>query len=76
MDLKADTYLGMVEHQNGLGAGGSYSVTAAVQVPADLSGPYYLFVITDPPSNSAIGKVFEGGRGPRGQQQPVISLRP
>ena len=28
---------------------------------SDLSGPYYLFVITDPPTDSAIGQVFEGG---------------
>ncbi len=61
LDLKADRYLGMVTHQNGLAAGGSYSVTTAVQVPSDLVGPYYLFVITDPPASSAIGMVFEGG---------------
>ena len=30
-------------------------------MPSDLIGPYYLFVITDPPTDSAIGKVFEGG---------------
>src|SRR5262249_8259546 len=48
-------------HDGGLAAGGSYTVTVPVQVPADLSGPYYLFVITDPPTDSAIGKVFEGG---------------
>ena len=51
----------MVEHQNGLGAGASYLVTTQVQVPPDLSGPYYLFVITDPPTDSPIGKLFEGG---------------
>ncbi len=61
LDLKADTYLGMVLHQNGLGANGSYTVTTQVQVPANLSGPYYLFVITDPPTDSSIGQVFEGG---------------
>ena len=61
LELKTDTYLGMVKHQNGLGAGASYTVTTQVQVPPDLSGPYYLFVITDPQTDSAIGQVFEGG---------------
>ena len=48
-------------HQDGLAAGASYTVTTQVQVPTNLSGPYYLFVITDPPTDSPIGKVFEGG---------------
>ncbi len=61
LDLKADRYLGMVTHQNGLGAGASYTVTTPVQVPSDLIGPYYLFVISNPPIDSPIGKVFEGG---------------
>ena len=61
LDLKADRYLGMVMHTAGLSGGASYTVTTTVQVPQDLSGPYYLFVITDPPTDSAIGKVFEGG---------------
>ena len=30
-------------------------------MPTNLGGPYYLFVITDPPTDSPIGKVFEGG---------------
>ena len=51
----------MVAHQDGLAGGASYTVTTPVQVPADLSGPYYLFVITDPPTDSPIGQVFEGG---------------
>ncbi len=61
LDLKADTYLGMVEHMHGLGAGASYTITTQVQVPVNLSGPYYLFVITNPPVDSPIGMVFEGG---------------
>ena len=66
LDLKADRYLSPLDsdvtiHGNGLGAGASYTVTAQVQVPIDLSGPYYLFVITDPPTDDAIGQVFEGG---------------
>ena len=61
LELKTDTYLGMTTHENGLAAGASYTVTTQVQVPTNLSGPYYLFVITDPPTDSPIGKVFEGG---------------
>ena len=61
LDLKADVYLGSVEHDGGLGANGSYTVTTPVEIPVNLSGPYYLFVITDPPLDSAIGMVFEGG---------------
>ena len=60
LDLEADPYLGMSEHQGGLAAGASYTVTVPVQVPSNLSGPYYLFVITNPPVDSPIGSVFEG----------------
>ena len=61
LDLKADTYLGEVVHTGGLGAGDNYTVTTQVQVPSNLSGPYYLFVISNPPVDSPIGMVFEGG---------------
>ena len=36
-------------------------MTTPVQVPTNLSGPYYLFVIANPPVDSPIGTVFEGG---------------
>ena len=61
LDLKADDYLGEYVHTGGLASGASYTVTTQVQVPANLSGPYYLFVITNPPVDSSIGQVFEGG---------------
>ncbi len=61
LDLVADVYLGMVPHTGGLAAGASYTVTTPVQVPSNLSGPYYLFVISNPPTDSPIGSVFEGG---------------
>ena len=62
LDLKADRYLGMVDAPGRPGRPAPATRSRRqVQVPADLSGPYYLFVITDPPTDSAIGKVFEGG---------------
>src|SRR5262249_51364 len=60
LDLKADRYLGFIEHKGHLAAGQSYSVDTTVDLPLDLLGPYYGFVITDPPPDKPQGKVFEG----------------
>jgi hypothetical protein len=60
LDVMADRYLGFVRRTGVLGAGESYTVTTTVRVPADLIGPYYLFVVTDPAIDTPIGKVFEG----------------
>jgi subtilase family serine protease len=60
LDLNSDRYLDTVPHQGGLTAGDSYSVDRTLTVPTDLSGPFYVFVITDPSRNGQ-GGVFEGG---------------
>ncbi|PNY36631.1 hypothetical protein C2E31_12350 [Rhodopirellula baltica] len=61
LDLSGDIYLGSVEHQDGLAAGEAYSIETTVPLPADLLGPYYVFVITDPDRERFAGDVFEGG---------------
>ena len=59
LDLTTDRFLGSVPHQGGLNAGEDYTVTRTLTAPVDLSGPYYVFVITDPVRNNLIGNVFE-----------------
>jgi hypothetical protein len=45
----------------GLKAGGSYSVTTTFRASGNLLGPWYVFVITDPPtSGNPRGQEFEG----------------
>jgi len=40
-------YLGTRTHNGNLGVGNSYSQTAALSVPSNITGAYYLYVITD-----------------------------
>ena len=63
LDPNADRYLGQVEHKGVVAAnGGSYTVSASFKLPAQLTGTYYVIVLTDPTVNGAgpRGKVFEG----------------
>ena len=60
LDLRADRFLGVVERKNGLLSGDRYSITTSIDVPSDLLGPYFLFVVTDPLRGTDIGRVFEG----------------
>ena len=57
LDPGTDLHLGSVLHQGSLGpAGASYSGSLMARLPAGISGPYYVFVLTD--SNN---RVFERG---------------
>ena len=61
LDVKADTFLELDEHEGVLDVAESVAITLQVQAPADFSGTYNLFAVTDPVrSNSIIGDVFEG----------------
>ncbi|MBX9652245.1 carboxypeptidase regulatory-like domain-containing protein, partial [bacterium] len=42
-----DLSLGTVKHQGGLASGNSYSVNNSFNLPAGLSGSFYVFVVTD-----------------------------
>ena len=58
----SDTFLDDVQHTGGLGAGASYTMTDTLKAPQNLSGPWYVFVLTDP-ADCLIqprGMVFEG----------------
>jgi YD repeat-containing protein len=59
LDMSADRYLGLVEHTGDLLPNENYTVSETFDVPIDLIGPYYVFVITDPVRRSPIGSVFE-----------------
>ncbi|MGA2068563.1 MAG: CARDB domain-containing protein, partial [Thermoguttaceae bacterium] len=53
-------YVGTVQHTGGLPAGAGYTNSLTFQAPTDLTGPWYVFVITDPPTASEPrGSVFE-----------------
>jgi hypothetical protein len=57
----ADTFFTTVHHTGGLAANGSCTSTVTLKAPRGLTGPWYVFVITDPPTaSSARGAVFEG----------------
>ncbi|MGE3817844.1 MAG: putative Ig domain-containing protein, partial [Isosphaeraceae bacterium] len=59
LDLRSDRYLGSVNHKGGLAAGRGYTVSQQLRAPRDLTGSYYVFVITDPPHYGPRGVVFE-----------------
>jgi subtilase family serine protease len=57
----ADVYYASVDHTGGLAAGASYQNTVTLQAGRNMTGPWYVFVLTDPPTPySARGAVYEG----------------
>lgn len=76
LDTQRDRYLASVPRNNGLEAGGSYTVNQTIDLPSDLTGAYYVFVVTDPAQQqSPRGNVFEGsaeGNNSTASNQPVI----
>ena len=48
LDVRSDPFLGSVQHVGALQPNGSYTVTRTYTVPHGLTGPYYMFVLTDP----------------------------
>ena len=75
LDLQSDRYLGYVEYTGSLSAGGNYTVDKTLQLPTDLVGSYYVFVITDAPQSSPRGVVFEGndeGNNAKASIQPLV----
>ncbi len=61
LDLNADTYLGSVTHYGGLASKDSYVIPEKnFDIPTNLSGSFYVFVVTDPRSSTTKGQVFEG----------------
>ena len=59
-----------------LAAGASYDVTRTFRLPQNLSGDFYVFVVTDPArSVGDRGAVFENGReldNSRASAQPIL----
>ena len=62
LDLRADHYLARSEHNGGLAAGASYTVTSSVRLPKQLLGPWHVIVVADPVQNGPVGTVFEYGK--------------
>jgi subtilase family serine protease len=60
LDLQSDRYLDFERHIGVLQPGEGYTVTQTLKAPNDLDGPFYVFVITDPPRRRPRGEVFEG----------------
>src|SRR5262249_27920081 len=77
----SDHYLATVYHSGSLKAHGSYDVTTTLRAPPDLTGPWYVFVITDPPrSDQPRGDVFEAAKednnATHAPQQLIIEVPP
>jgi large repetitive protein len=47
LDTTIDRYIGSIDQTSNLAAGGSYTVTQQLNLPKDLTGAYYLFVVAD-----------------------------
>ncbi len=65
LDPNSDYFVSYVDREGGLTAGDSYSVETTITPPSWLTGPFYVFVLTDPPNYDLdrdifIGDVFEG----------------
>jgi subtilase family serine protease len=78
-DAQADRYLGTANHSGGLAAGQSYGITQSFQAPSDLSGSYYVLVITDPRNASGVSLVYEGNaeqNNDRASIQPLLIEQP
>ncbi|MFX8685153.1 hypothetical protein ABTM63_20540, partial [Acinetobacter baumannii] len=60
----ADIYLGAVTHTGGLAASASYQNSLSFKAPKNLTGPWYVFVLTDPPTAASplSGVVFEADK--------------
>ena len=62
LDAGSDYFLGLVEHDGVLAAGGSYTVSVTFDSPEELLGQYYIFVVTDVPDlEHPRGIVYELG---------------
>ncbi|NEQ97090.1 MAG: hypothetical protein F6K30_10255 [Cyanothece sp. SIO2G6] len=66
LDVERDRFLGSVSHgsashEKGLAAGASYDISKTFDLPTDLEGAYYVFVLTDASRTDLRGSVFEGG---------------
>jgi RHS repeat-associated protein len=64
-----DIWLGSAVHSGALGAGGSYSNSALVSLPRDISGDYQIFVQTD-----AYHQVYEDNAGHNAEENNSNSL--
>src|SRR5262249_31334651 len=69
LDLKADRYLGFVDQKRHPAPGARYTTHTTLHLPTDPLGPFYVFVISDPPTDNPLGKVFEG-TGERNNDRP------
>ena len=79
LDLNTDRYLGVEDHTGGLAAGTSYSITDDFRLPSDLTGSFYVIVLTDLPQSASYGNVYEGpgeSNNAQASPQPLILDQP
>nr|WP_013334799.1 CARDB domain-containing protein [Gloeothece verrucosa]ADN18050.1 YD repeat protein [Gloeothece verrucosa PCC 7822] len=77
LDVNSDYYLDFVPQNNKiLNPLDSYTINKTLSIPTYLTGPFYVFVITDPAEFKAKGgKVFEGngeGNNATASKQPLL----
>jgi autotransporter-associated beta strand protein len=69
LDPTADIPLGSVQHSGVLNASGQYTANLTANIPANASGPYYVFVATD-----STGLVFESNENNNSRYNPTAML--
>ncbi|MEM2990266.1 MAG: CARDB domain-containing protein, partial [Halobacteria archaeon] len=64
LDVRSDLFLGEINHTGSLGIGQSYEVTRTYNLPRGITGPYYIFILTDVPRRAdQRGSVIEANEG-------------
>ncbi|WEI20252.1 CARDB domain-containing protein [Acinetobacter proteolyticus] len=81
LDLNKDKLLGFVNHSGGLAANAEYSASIQAQISTEMSGTYYVFVVTDPAyyRDGATGSVLEFENdlnNTLAAEQPLLIIQP
>ncbi len=75
LDANSDHFVGSVTHTGALLAGQSYSGSLDFNIPHGLSGPYFVFVLTDAPNGAQPrGAVLESNEGNNATVTPLPLL--
>ncbi|HEX29157.1 TPA: hypothetical protein ENG04_03660, partial [Candidatus Poribacteria bacterium] len=74
LDKSSDIYLGTLPHNGSLVAGASYTVTNTITLPNGISGPYYMFVVTD--ANNRVEETDESNNSGMDSASIQVSLSP
>ncbi len=74
LERGSDIYLGYVTHPSTLNSDGSYNVGTTLELPAGISGPFYVIVVTD--SNNRVYERDQDGNNTAVSDQALDMLLP